>query len=711
MFSFNQMGTVENPYEAHEFEQSEFQKFITEYFKDETVTQVGKKIWSNAIISFDTETTSLPEDVLGEKFAFVYIWQIALGANVWYGRYLHQLRFVLDSISESSTAKVAIYVHNLKYDWYFMKDIIEWDDVFFIHQNKAIKANYKNIEFRCSYMLSGKSLDAVSKGLRSDVYGKKTGDLDYELIRTPDTELDKQELDYCFYDVLTMNQYLLEYLEDNKYRGIADCTLTKTGRVRKIFRDATIHSDKPEVKGEYRRLINRLTLDKREYQMLNYAFQGGFTHANNKLVQKVIENVDSWDIASSYPAIIVTKLFPMSKGVRVDSDIEFQDFVNLCQKKLVVFGARFYGVKSKINFEHFWPVSHIRDDSRTIEDNGRVVESQEFYTEMTNIDLETFMKCYTFDRCDVISLYYYEPKRLPREFVMKVLEFYSKKTEYKDLKEKALEYKLSKEDLNSVYGMMVTKIVRPEITYNKAFHSCEMKRSPEVFEKQVDEYNKDDERFLSYAWGVFVTAYARQKLWNLILQEGDDYIYSDTDSTKVKRSDRIRGIVEETNKLILEEQEKAAEELNIDISYFRPEDENDVEHPIGLWELDAEYDKFKTLGAKRYMYKEGDVYEATVSGWNKELAAKYLSSFEDPFERFRFGIYVAPDDWGSKTLLYSKPDCLTSAIVRDYMGKECEIFSPSWIHMEKRGGSLDISPIYERYLLNAEAMEEMMSML
>lgn len=38
--------------------------------------------------------------------------------------------------------------------------------------------------------------------------------------------------------------------------------------------------------------------------------------------------------------------------------------------------------------------------------------------------------------------------------------------------------------------------------------------------------------YLSYAWGVWVTAYARRNLWKMILQFPDDVVYCDTDSIK-----------------------------------------------------------------------------------------------------------------------------------------------------------------------------------
>ena len=119
---------------------------------------------------------------------------------------------------------------------------------------------------------------------------------------------------------------------------------------------------------------------------------------------------------------------------------------------------------------------------------------------------------------------------LPKPIIESLLNLYIDKTQLKGVENKEVEYLLSKGMLNSVYGMTVTDIVRDEHNYNNIDGWFE--ETGDTL-KQIDKYNKSKNRFLYYAWGVWITAYARFNLWTGILAMGTDYVYSDTDSIKL----------------------------------------------------------------------------------------------------------------------------------------------------------------------------------
>lgn len=99
----------------------------------------------------------------------------------------------------------------------------------------------------------------------------------------------------------------------------------------------------------------------------------------------------------------------------------------------------------------------------------------------------------------------YRTGYLPSNFVRSILTLYQKKTELKGVSGQEVEYLLSKEMLNSCYGMTVcTK----ELTGESFDYTDDgqWKRSIEEIAKTIKKYNRKHSRFLFYVWGLVVTA-------------------------------------------------------------------------------------------------------------------------------------------------------------------------------------------------------------
>ena len=57
---------------------------------------------------------------------------------------------------------------------------------------------------------------------------------------------------------------------------------------------------------------------------------------------------------------------------------------------------------------------------------------------------------------------------------------------------------------------------------------------------------------------------------------------------------------------------------------------------MGQWDDDGSYKRFKTLGAKKYLYEDYDSsYHATIAGVNKKIGSKFFQ--EHGFEAFKNG--------------------------------------------------------------------------
>ena len=138
---------------------------------DYPVIKDTKKVeYINLPCGFDIETTS---HKIGEtKTAFMYIWAIGIGHNspVFYGRTWDEFLEVCETLSTQldlfEDRRLVIYVHNLGYEFQFMRKYFNWLNVFSIAERKPLRALCDlGIEFRCSYMLSGYSLENTAKSL------------------------------------------------------------------------------------------------------------------------------------------------------------------------------------------------------------------------------------------------------------------------------------------------------------------------------------------------------------------------------------------------------------------------------------------------------------------------------------------------------------------------------------------------------------------
>ncbi|NMA75466.1 MAG: hypothetical protein GX963_15245, partial [Bacteroidales bacterium] len=291
-----------------------------------TTINTNKKVeYLNLEVAFDIEATSTyinPD----EKFAFMYLWTIGFKDSnyIYHGRTWGEFQELIQALSKffnlSPSKRLVIYVHNLGYEFQFMRKYFEWEEVFSVDLRKPIKAvTTSGIEFRCSYILAGFSLERLAKNLVSHKVEKLVGDLDYSLVRHSETVLTLKELDYAINDVVIVLNYITEQLE--YYGDMNRIPMTNTGRVRRFVRDRcyyTNNNHKKSSRGKYqryRRLMEDLTLTPEVYKMLVRAFMGGFTHANANYVGKVLEDVTSIDFNSSYPAVMLAEQFPMSKAI------------------------------------------------------------------------------------------------------------------------------------------------------------------------------------------------------------------------------------------------------------------------------------------------------------------------------------------------------------------------------------------------------------
>ena len=665
-----------------------------------------KKKWKveyyNIPVCFDIETSSFYDH--NEKRSCMYIWMFSIDDNIIIGRTWEDFEMLCSELVKKFSLhwkfrRMVIYVQNLSYEFQFICKRFKWYKVFALDNRIPLTAlTESGIEFRCSYRLSGYNLAKMGENLTKYKVSKMTGDLDYSLIRHSGTPLTVKELGYCINDVRVLSAYIREKIETEE--SVTKIPLTKTGYVRQYCRQHIYADHKSKQFKHYRELMQKLTIEPYEYTLLREAFQGGFTHANAYHAGKTLHNMQSADFCSKYPSVIVARKYPMGKGelIAIKSKDQFEQTI---KDYCCIFRVRFTGIRSKILFENYISFSKCRNIEKPILNNGRLVSADSLEISITNVDYEIIKECYEWDAIEISTFYRYKKAYLPTEFIKCVLEFYRIKTELKGVEGKDLEYMQGKENLNSCYGMMVTAIIREMYTFiNESDDFAGWTNEEPDAAQVIEKYNTSVNRFLFFPWGVFVTAYSRYDIWvHGILKVKDDYVYSDTDSIKFLHPEKHQDFIQEFNTQIGEELLKAMRFHKLDPALIAPKTITGKMKPLGIYEIDGDYKRFKTLGAKRYLYEDLDGHiNITVAGLPKKSGREYISKYKDPFKRFTKDMEVPADVSGKQTATYI--DYEMEGNLLDYKGIPGTYHEYSGIHLENTSYNLSIASDYVNYLLS-----------
>ena len=688
-------------------------KDLTQFLSQINTKDVIKskdKIYYNLAMSFDIETSSFYEDkngviytnddyrklkntVKADKKAIMYIWQFAIEENVIIGRTWNDFLYFCKKLYDFLNLKeryIVVYVHNLSYEFQFICKWFNWVDIFADSERKPIKATTdSHFIFKCSYRLSGYSLEVLANNLKSHNIKKMVGDLDYNLIRNSKTPITKEELKYCENDVLIVTSYIDEQI--NEFGNIEKIPLTQTGKVRRYVRKQCFQNK------EYQYFIKELTIEKPEYMLLKNAFMGGFTHCNAMYTNKICKNVTSYDFTSSYPTVLISEKYPMSKGKEVYITTE-TELLNLIKNYCVLVDLQFSNIQSSFMYEQIISYSKCRNVKNPLINNGRIVQADTLTISCTDIDFLNIKDFYKWDNMKIGLCYIYEKNYLPKEFIKTILHLYKSKTELKGVDGKEVEYLHSKELLNSLYGMCVTSIVHDKYNFDGKEWTSEVGN----LEEELKNYNTDKNRFLFYQWGVWCTAYARNNLYTGIKECKGDYIYSDTDSIKIFNADKHKNYFEEYNKWIVQKLEKCLNYHKIPLDYISPKTIKGESKTLGVWDFDGFYTDFKTLGAKRYIFRKDNKLSITVCGLSKKSGKEFIENQQKPFLFFNDGMFVDCEHTGK--MIHTYIDREIENVITDYLGNQAYYHEKSFIHLEKTDYLLSLSDMYIKYFMGVQKL-------
>lgn len=626
------------------FPDLDWYKYLSRYGLVEEPKRGKRKKQKNRVLNvysaFDIETSTVwvkPAKKLYDVHSFMYVWQFQIEEYTVKGRTWEEWFNFLDVLKEaiqriradnnlSVNPVLIVWVHNLSYEFSFISGLYKFknEECFFRDERKPIYCRmFDTFELRCSYIQTNLSLSALCKqsGVPEKLSGQK---FDYDKIRYPWTELTGFEEEYTTRDVESLVLCMKKRISRTGDTLIT-VPLTSTGYVRRDCKEA--------LQSEYLNIRELKPLEA-EYRLLRKAFRGGNTHASRVNVGKIIKDVYSYDISSSYPTQQLTHKFPMKafKWLSLPAGNEKEKARYRINKAFMYIGLG-YAVVGLYKFKHirlkniYEPVPYISlsrcDALRASLDNGRIMECDYLEIALTEIDLEIIQDQYTYDEIDVSECMVADKDYLPVAYRNVIQDYYNKKTSLKgDTSDDGrYMYMKSKNMLNSVYGMSATDPIHNDVFYDPD-HTAEKEHDEsDYYTSDYEDFTKEEiaKRLKNapfpYSWGVYTTAYARKQLQTAIKMCGDRLVYCDTDSVKViGRFDDLEKLNERLKRKAIQQNAFA-------------DDMNGNRHYIGLFEPDGHYDEFITQGAKRYAYKEKGKLGVTVAGVSTKINEETGVSF------------------------------------------------------------------------------------
>lgn len=698
----------------------------------------SKKIeYYNLECAFDTETSSIEVE---DKTGLCYIWMIGFGdsdEHIYYGRYLSELVLFLTELSKkwelSQDKRIIVYVHNLSFDFQFIQKYFKWIEVFATAKRNPIKVcSDLGFEFRDSLILSGYSLAKVGENLTKHTLAKAVGDLNYELTRTPITTLSKEEMYYCEMDIRVLLAYINEEIGQNG--NITKIPLTNTGKVRNDIKKECFLTEyrnmclkEPLAKQrfqktirEFHEKINQCILEKKTYDLAKEVYQGGFTHADILYVNKTIRVGDdgikrliSKDFTSSYPTVMISEKYPMSKPIPIQLDLETAE--KYIDNEYVSFMTRIKMTNVMPKFiENYLSYSKCNNCINPKINNGRISSCDYLETSINELDLDIILSVYDFDSIEFFDSYQLKKQYLPTPIVNCIIRYYNDKTTLKDVDGKEAEYMLAKGKLNSIYGMCVMDLYKPEIELiDGEWIVDDTKSVDDVIEKAQTKYS----RYLYYLWGVWVSAYARHNLWMGIIAAAENFMYSDTDSIKIVIDDSNEKEMEDYFKSynldIKRKLEKACDYHKLNYELLEPYTIDGVKKPLGVWDDDGDYIFFRTLGAKRYLtYDVNGKLKLTCAGVSKKKGLEHLcrisgvkidskghvisGDVNKVFDNFNFYLEIPPEETGKMTHYYN--DTTETLTITDYQGNTGTFETKGGVYLEKASFNININENWLRMI-------------
>lgn len=597
---------------------------IDKYLLESEIIKEKKKLYYSNFFTFDIETTNIKK----LKQGVMYLFSVCMdGKKAYYGRtwkeFIEILRYINDNVQPH--VKMVCYVHNLSFEFSYLKGVLDLgnDHVFMLDHRKVLKMDFRQIEFRCSYMLTNMSLDLFLKTM--DVENPKLK-YNYNKYRFPWSPLTQHDYDYSGNDVIGLHQALSKYIFTVNGDNLATTPLTNTGFVRRDIKKVL----RENVNSSY---LARIQPNAELLEVLREAFRGGDTHSHRLYNGAVIKDVESIDRKSSYPASLTINNYPMTpfqKIGHIDNETLERKIKN---GFAILMRVAIYNIRLRNDLEGapYLSFAKCRNVQNYVLDNGRIIECDYLETTITDIDYKIICDQYEWssihewdtDNFIVVCAYQSKYRKLPECIHDEIMKYFKAKETLKHIDPEL--YGKSKNRLNAIYGMLVYNQCKPQYK----FIDDHIKKVMPDMESIIDELVR--KKFAPYQWGVWCTCHSRAALHEVRkILHPLDFLYCDTDSVKFTRK-----FGKYDFDAFNEKQKKLAIQNN---AYFI--DDHGEGHYLGIWENETpdgmHYEEFITLGAKKYCYRQKGELHLTLAGVSKSGVKELKNNIKNFKEGFTF---------------------------------------------------------------------------
>ena len=624
---------------------------IRKRFEGAITEKHGMKSYWKIGSGFDCETTKTPKG-----YSYVYMWQLSLADLVILGRTTGTAEQCLQILSD--TARAAYYVNhhnkpkqfpqliiwdcNLGYEWaHFKRNFgrLGIRAVFAKDRRHPLSINVSDcLEFREALGVFGYSLANIAQTYTKTQ--KAVGDLNYSISRHSKTKLSGEglpfdqiegtEIGYCVNDVVILSE--LGTIALDMFKGAIP--LTGTGIIRKAVKDRIRAKGKLCLEFAKQRTRKLMPKTLKDYQVMSQLlFCGGWAHSYFPAVGRVLHNVVCADLTSDFPAQMCHHDFPA--GALIGN----RTFDEMCAAKHWYALVTFYGIKAK--YKHSLISEHkLLEKINVTIDNGRVFSADVISVYCTEIDFGNIMQIYDYVECDFSDIHIFtQSKPCTPELIDVMMQQYRRKNELKKQgKSGTRDYAESKKFVNGCYGMTATKIYTEDVVFDEKMKDLTGKQTEKSYKELISEV------WLSPWIAIYTTAYARSVLVRFIKKYPEIIVQYDTDSLYfldgVEGSEELKADMRAYNAWITTKNRKIF-------------DGDPFFDTLGTWDFDDPIDKFKCLGAKRYIKQTGDKVKSVCAGCKSDAYNEYCKKHNlDPFDFFDNGMNLPPAESGKTTLCY-----------------------------------------------------------